>query len=261
MSGKMGDSAMQVESILNPVRGIRDAQARAGITPTNHSRHNILAVKEQSRINALQKQQQAETIAAQQPFTPQLYRSASSSSGGAAAAAAQRAQKFGRSSSASSSSGKFASSSGVLRSISGDEAMAAPIRNFVQENKAAAAASSRPVKAESRVDEGAAYLQKSEYGQVPAYLLGRKLQLAQEQEALLAAKQAAQIPAGSQTMCNALPADAEALSSLSGMSRTPRSQCLISASCHCHLSVGGCLVVVYCTTNADCCVQDYCVPE
>lgn len=57
--------AAQVESILKPVRGIRDAQRRAGITPTNHSRHNIQAVKEQSRLNALQKaQQQDERISA-----------------------------------------------------------------------------------------------------------------------------------------------------------------------------------------------------
>lgn len=56
---------LQVESILKPVRGIRDAQRRAGITPTNHSRHNIQAVKEQSRLNALQKaQQQDERIIA-----------------------------------------------------------------------------------------------------------------------------------------------------------------------------------------------------
>lgn len=55
----------QVESILKPVRGIRDAQRRAGITPTNHSRHNIQAVKEQSRLNALQKaQEQDERILA-----------------------------------------------------------------------------------------------------------------------------------------------------------------------------------------------------
>jgi hypothetical protein len=51
---------LQVESILKPVRGIRDAQRRAGITPTNHSRHNIQAVKEQSRINALQKAQEVD---------------------------------------------------------------------------------------------------------------------------------------------------------------------------------------------------------
>lgn len=49
---------LQVESILKPVRGIRDAQRRAGLTPTNHSRHNIQAVKEQSRLNALQKAQE-----------------------------------------------------------------------------------------------------------------------------------------------------------------------------------------------------------
>jgi hypothetical protein len=69
-------------------------------------------------------------------------------------------------------------------------------RDFVQENKAAAAAASRPVKAESRDDSGAAYLQKSEYGQVPAYLLQRKVELAQQEAAMQAAKQAAQIPPG-----------------------------------------------------------------
>lgn len=45
------------------MRGIRDAQARAGITPTNHSRHNITAVKEQSRLNALKKMQDQEDAA------------------------------------------------------------------------------------------------------------------------------------------------------------------------------------------------------
>lgn len=53
----------QVESILNPVRGVRDAQIRAGITPTNHARHNALAVKEQSRLNALYKQQEVQEAA------------------------------------------------------------------------------------------------------------------------------------------------------------------------------------------------------
>lgn len=40
---------------MNPVRGVRDAQMRAGITPTNHARHNAAAVREQSQMNALRK--------------------------------------------------------------------------------------------------------------------------------------------------------------------------------------------------------------
>jgi hypothetical protein len=37
------------------VRGVRDAQARAGIKPTDHARQNLLAVKERSRLNALRR--------------------------------------------------------------------------------------------------------------------------------------------------------------------------------------------------------------
>ena len=55
---------MQVESILNPIRGTRDAQIRAGITPVNHARNNVLAVKEQSRLNALSKLQEEQQAAA-----------------------------------------------------------------------------------------------------------------------------------------------------------------------------------------------------
>jgi hypothetical protein len=45
----------QVASCLNPVRGVRDAQRRAGIKPTDHARQNALAVKERSRLNALRR--------------------------------------------------------------------------------------------------------------------------------------------------------------------------------------------------------------
>lgn len=50
----------QIENIFNPIRGPRDAQLRAGLKPVNHSRNNILAMKEQSQMNALQKQQESQ---------------------------------------------------------------------------------------------------------------------------------------------------------------------------------------------------------
>ncbi|KAF6265685.1 calmodulin-binding-domain-containing protein [Scenedesmus sp. NREL 46B-D3] len=177
---KMHVDSSQVESILNPVRGIRDAQARAGIKPTDHSRHNVLAIKEQSRLNALQKQQQ-EQQAQQQSL----------SGGGSRAAAAA-----GRPGIVRSVSGSAAAAGWSVRSGDGSS----DGRDFLRENKAAAAAASRPVKAESRQDGGAAYLQKSEYGQVPAYLLQRKMELAQQEEAMRAAKHAAQIPPGLRQM-------------------------------------------------------------
>ncbi|KAF8061333.1 ENKD1 [Scenedesmus sp. PABB004] len=181
---KMHVDSSQVEAILNPVRGIRDAQARAGITPTNHARHNVTVIKEQSRLNALHKAAAAEeaAAAAAAAFRPQLRRTSSGGGGGGGGLA--------RSSSGGGGGGGGGS---LARSSSGG-------RNFVEENKAAAAAAARPVKAEARGEPGAAFLSKSEYGQVPAYLLERKMQMVQEQDALLAAKQAAQIPPGLRRM-------------------------------------------------------------
>jgi hypothetical protein len=89
----------------------------------------------------------------------------------------------------------------------------------VQENKAAAAAASRPVKAESRSDGGTAYLQKSEYGQVPAYLLQRKMELAQQEEAMQAAKHAAQIPAGAEHSELCCPVSVTCICILSGLNQ------------------------------------------
>eukprot|EP00882_Tetradesmus_deserticola_P031888 GHRQ01036068.1.p1 GENE.GHRQ01036068.1~~GHRQ01036068.1.p1 ORF type:complete len:247 (+),score=80.07 GHRQ01036068.1:247-987(+) len=195
---KMHVDSSQVESILNPVRGIRDAQARAGIKPTDHSRHNVLAIKEQSRLNALQKQQQEQQ--AQQAFCPQLRRTTS----GTAAAVSSGPGGISRSLSGGGSRAAVVGRPGISRSVSSSAAArgarsgdgSSDGRDFVQENKASAAAASRPVKAESRQDSAAAYLQKSEYGQVPAYLLQRKMELAQQEEAMQAAKHAAQIPPG-----------------------------------------------------------------
>lgn len=74
-----------MQHFLNPVHGVRDAQVRAGLTPTNHHRNNVLAMKEQSRMNALRKQQEAQADA-----TPAWKRTPSGKGPAAAAAAARR---------------------------------------------------------------------------------------------------------------------------------------------------------------------------
>ena len=52
--------------MLNPVTGLRDAQRRAGVTPVNHARDNLLAIKALSLKNKARKEAEAATRAA--PF-------------------------------------------------------------------------------------------------------------------------------------------------------------------------------------------------
>lgn len=50
-----GLCVLQVENLLNPVRGIRDAQKRQGIKPVDHFRHNKDAIRQISHMNGLRK--------------------------------------------------------------------------------------------------------------------------------------------------------------------------------------------------------------
>lgn len=157
--GNAADSS-QVESFLNPVRGIRDAQQRAGIKPVNHVGKNASAVKEQSQLNALRKQQQESDS-----HLPPL---------------AQRTRS---------------SSAPNRRPSPGPEAG----QNFIQMNKANAAAQSRPPRAESK-EEKDRPLAKKDYGRVPKYLVDRKTEMAMQYEAQQLAKEAALIPPGMRVM-------------------------------------------------------------
>ena len=47
----MHQNSSQVANLWNPVTGVRDAQRRAGMTPVNHARDNLLAIKELSLKN------------------------------------------------------------------------------------------------------------------------------------------------------------------------------------------------------------------
>jgi hypothetical protein len=158
---KMHADSSQIESLLNPVRGPRDAQARAGIKPTDHARHNRTAIREASQMNALRKLQDDQDTAAK----PGLQRNSSMSS------AKGNSQREPR------------------RSSSSDGG-----RDFVHENKVQASAA-RTVRTEARQEEGV-YLAKKDYGRVPHYLVERKAEMVAIYEAEVAAKEAALIPPG-----------------------------------------------------------------
>jgi hypothetical protein len=48
-------TSAQVESLFNPIRGVRDLERRKGKTPTDHAKINRQAISEQSKRNAMQK--------------------------------------------------------------------------------------------------------------------------------------------------------------------------------------------------------------
>jgi len=157
------------------VRGVRDAQRRAGIQPTDHARQNALAVKERSRLNALRRLSQQE-----EELRPHRdVRAACSSGGGRLGGGAGRTTAVTRSSgsrgaqphvagstSSSKSSRGCSSNAGTGGALTPTTSMR---RNFVEENRLAAAAARHAAKAESKA--GAAdYMSKREYGQVGSWL-------------------------------------------------------------------------------------------
>ncbi|KAL6763406.1 flagellar/basal body protein [Haematococcus lacustris] len=155
---------MQISNILNPVNGVREAQARQGIKPYDHARSNAMAVKEASQLNALRKAAVEEQEKLQGPSyarNPPILRRMSSGA----------------------------------RAASDSDGQAANNRNFLQENKLGAAAPQRAVRNAPK-DDAAKYLQKKDYGRIPSYLLDRKLELAEQVADAQRAKEAALIPPG-----------------------------------------------------------------
>lgn len=160
-SGSAGDSS-QIESIINPVRGLRDAQQRAGIVPVNHAKANAMAVREASQMNALRKANEEQGGSSKGLKLPPV-RSTSAPS---------RQQQLQR---RPSSQGSIAG------------------RDFIAENRMGAAAPLRAPRADKQEPN---YMQKKDFGQVPNYLLERKMQMAADVEAQQRAKEAALIPPG-----------------------------------------------------------------
>ncbi|KIY96606.1 hypothetical protein MNEG_11355 [Monoraphidium neglectum] len=193
---KMHVDSSQVSGCLNPVRGVRDAQARAGIKPTDHARQNLLAVKERSRLNALrrlsQDEQQQADVPPRRPAPQGTVAGRSGGSGGSGGVQRER-------------SGSSGGGGGCVA------------RDFLEENRVTAAAARHPTKAVSKAEGARSYTAKREYGQVtggrggagrgaaapclvPAYLVERKLQMAEERRALEAAREAAKVPPGMRIM-------------------------------------------------------------
>mmetsp|Transcript_12775 Transcript_12775/g.34834 ORF Transcript_12775/g.34834 Transcript_12775/m.34834 type:complete len:297 (-) Transcript_12775:213-1103(-) len=160
---RMHADSSQIQQLLNPVQGPRDAQTRQGIKPMDHARSNAHAVKEASQLNALRK---AAAEAAQQNARPPGYIPA-----------------YNRTSSAGPS----------RPPALGAKQPSANSRNFMQENKLGAAAAIRAAKPK---EDEMKYLKKQDYGRVPSYLLERKIELAAQQEAEERMKEAALIPPG-----------------------------------------------------------------
>lgn len=193
---KMHVDSTQVGSCLNPVRSVRDAQRRAGIKPTDHARHNLMAVKEQSRLNALRRMSSQDEDGHRADIAPRKSPPAADHPG-----KAQPPWGHGQDSSAGGvqrqRSGGGGGGSGGGASCGGDDSTR---RNFVEENKAVAAAARQAPRAESRPGDGQSYMTKREYGQVPAYLVERKFQMAKEMRAREEAREAARVPAGMRLM-------------------------------------------------------------
>ncbi|GMH42473.1 hypothetical protein BSKO_10392 [Bryopsis sp. KO-2023] len=161
---QMHINSTQVENLLNPVRGVRDAQRRQGVVPVNHARQNKDAIKQMSQINGLKKIQRNE--------------GADSS-------------KIG----INSWKNKAVKSTNNTRRRRSSETG----RDFITENilEAGTMTGAR----EDWANQGdSKWLQKEGYGQVPRYLQSRKMELANVHAARQAAKEAAMLPSGMRIM-------------------------------------------------------------
>ncbi|GAX83094.1 hypothetical protein CEUSTIGMA_g10520.t1 [Chlamydomonas eustigma] len=160
---KMHDDSSQIQNILNPVHGPRDAQIRAGIKPPNHAKSNISAVKEQSSLNQLRKM------------------------------AVQEEKSFPRGQGARSTSAPTRKPIQRQCSVEAGEGG----RDFLNENKLVAGMPPiRLPRINSTKDDGLKYLHKPDFGRVPTYLLQRKIDLIDQQESEMRAREAALIPPG-----------------------------------------------------------------
>ncbi|GFH13672.1 enkurin domain-containing protein [Haematococcus lacustris] len=166
-------NSSQISNILNPVNGVREAQARQGIKPYDHARSNAMAVKEASQLNALRKAAVEEQEKLQ----------------GVRASHKCHSRRTGQ-------QVIIVVCTSGARAASDSEGQAANNRNFLQENKLGAAAPQRAVRNAPKDDDAAKYLQKKDYGRIPSYLLDRKLELAEQVADAQRAKEAALIPPG-----------------------------------------------------------------
>ena len=151
----------QIANLLNPVRGVRDQMRRDGKKPRNHARDNLMAIRNQSAQNKLQKE-----ISEKLPTQKKNFAKVSSS-------------KYGRSPPRRSS---------VSRGSSKD---------FISQNKSALQGI-RCKKTEKEPEQ--LFKEKENYGKLPRYLLERKIQLAEEYEKRREGERMALAPPGTRVM-------------------------------------------------------------
>lgn len=184
----MHADSSQVQQFFNPIQGPRDAAKRAGIKPPDHARSNIRAIKEQSSLNQMRKLEEQEQEAKE--------------------AARRNAAGFVRTNSASADSRRVSGGGSMLYQPDDRQG-----RDFLRENKLGAVAPVRPPR-QAQPDDGDKYLKKKDFGRVPTYLLERKLELVEQHEADLRAREAAMIPAGMRVL-----SDEERLETLYALQR------------------------------------------
>lgn len=185
----MHQDSSQIKNMLDPVRNGRDALRRAGKTPPNHARDNLLAIKEQSLKNAAKKAQElAEKEARAKGFR-----------------VIAPGKKPATSASRTSTPSKTRASPARASPSPPPGAPSSPYEtNFVATNRTdlvrrAEDAGRAKLRAEARLAEEAranSPLLKSDYGRVPEYLRQRKLEALAARQRAEAAERSKHIPAG-----------------------------------------------------------------
>ncbi|QDZ19673.1 enkurin domain-containing protein [Chloropicon primus] len=153
----------QISNILNPVRGVRDKMRREGKQPRNHAKDNLMAIRNQSLQNRLQKE-----IGKKLPE-----------------------QKRKSNNVRSSNYGK------VTRQTTSNVSRPASSKDFISQNKSAlhGMKSKKSDKAPEQL-----FKEKENYGKLPRYLLERKIQLAEEYERRREGEKHARAPPGTRLM-------------------------------------------------------------
>ena len=150
----------QISNLLNPVRGVRDQMRREGKQPRNHARDNMMAIRNQSAQNKLQKSLDAK-------LPPQ------------------------RKSSAKVPSSNYGKSNKQTSPRRG------PSKDFINRNKSALQGI-KSKKLDKEPEQ--LFTEKENYGKLPRYLLQRKLQIAEEYERKREGDRQARAPPGTRLM-------------------------------------------------------------
>ena len=155
------DSA-QISSLLNPVRGVRDQMRREGKQPRNHARDNLMAIRNQSMQNKIQKELDTKLPVQRKKTSSNVPSS-----------------NYGR----------------AMRPAT--NASRGPSKDFISQNKGAL----RNMKSK-KLDKQKEQLfkEKENYGKLPRYLLQRKLQLAEDYERRREDARMALAPPGTRVM-------------------------------------------------------------